>query len=347
MMDKLLTIVIPTYNAMAYLEKGLSSLWITQEELMQRLEVLIIDDGSPDDSYVIAEKFVKEKPEVYRLIRKKNGGHGSGINIGFQEATGKYVKVLDADDWVHAQGFASFVAQLDHIDADVIITPYQEFDITTKKITEKISRPEKYGQVYDLNAVMDQWQNIHPDMHFWGVTYRREFYQGLNYQVLEGVFYEDQEYASVPLSYAKTVVFLEDFVYVYRVGDVNQSVFGDTQVKRRSHLEAVLERLAAQEQLQDNMPPGGARYWKKKTAMAATSYYQIMLLKNKDKKMGRIAAKEMSNFLEKNCSSVFHMTKKKCDIFILLSYLPVTNKMYETWAPRLLGLMRKIRGQKV
>ena len=169
------------------------------------------------------------------------------------------------------------------IDTDVIVTPYQEYDVRNGRTKDLIAKPLAYGRNYDLAEVMDQWSTCHMDLHFWGITYRTDFYQKLGHELVEGVFYEDQEYATVPMSYAHSVCFLPDMVYIYRVGDVNQSVFGDTQVKRRSHLEKVLERLLEQEKKQEQMPTGGARYWRKKTAMVVTSYYQIMLLKNKDR----------------------------------------------------------------
>jgi glycosyltransferase involved in cell wall biosynthesis len=346
-MDKVLTVIIPTYNAAAYLEKGLQSLVIEDRALFEKLDVLVVDDGSTDQSAEIAQGYIERYPEVFRIYRKENGGHGSGINVGAKMAKGKYFKVLDADDWVDSTGFVAYVRKLEGIDADAVITPYQRYDISDGKTEDLISHPLQYGINYDLNEVMDQWLSIHPDMHFWGVTYRTDFYRALDYQVLEHVFYEDQEYATVPLSYAESVCYLEDIVYIYRVGDVNQSVFGDTQVKRCSHLEAVIYRMLEQEMRQSEMPAGGDRYWRKKTAMVITGYYQIMLLKNKDKAMGRKAVTVLNANLEQVAPDIYAMVARKCKGFLLFSYLHISNGAYEYWAPRLIGWIRKIKGQKV
>lgn len=233
------------------------------------------------------------------------------------------------------------------MDADVIITPYQEYDVRNEKTKDLIAKPLAYGHNYDLAEVMDQWSQCHMDLHFWGITYRTDFYQKLGYELVEGVFYEDQEYATAPMSYAHSVCFLPDMVYIYRVGDVNQSVFGDTQVKRRSHLEKVLERLLEQEKKQEQMPTGGARYWRKKTAMVVTSYYQIMLLKNKDKKMGRQAASAVAQILEKEAPDIAMMTRKKKQGFVWFSHMHISNQNYEFWAPKILGIVRKVRGQRI
>ena len=352
--NKLLTIIIPTYNAEKYLDKCLTSFILEDEQLFDRLEVLVINDGSPDNSRAVAQKYVDRYPNVYRIIDKENGGHGSGINVGAENATGMYFKVIDADDWVDGEGFLEYMKKLEAISQEeaenipeAIITLYQRYDISTGKVEDKISKPAEYDKNYTLGEVMDQWLSCHEDMHFWGVSYNTAFYQKLGYKVAEGVFYEDQEYATVPLSYAGKVRFIEAMVYIYRVGDVNQSVFGDTQVKRRAHLEKVLERLVTQYTNQDKMPLGADRYYRKKTAMVVTSYYQIMLLKNKDKKMGRTAVAEVNKMLMEKAPDIYAMTAKKCKGFVSFSYLHISNAMYEYWAPKLISAVRHIRGQKV
>lgn len=352
--NKLLTIIIPTYNAEQFLDKCLTSFILEDEKLFDKLEVLVINDGSPDNSRAVAQKYVDKYPSVYKIVDKENGGHGSGINVGAEKATGMYFKVIDADDWVDKDGFLKYVRKLEAISQensedvpDAIITLYQRYDISTGKTEDKISKPSEYDKNYTLGEVMDQWLSCHEDMHFWGISYNTAFYQKLGYKVAEGVFYEDQEYATVPLSYASKVCFIDAMVYIYRVGDVNQSVFGDTQVKRRSHLEKVIERLVAQYDNQSKMPLGADRYYRKKTAMAITSYYQIMLLKNKDKRMGRTAVSDINKMLMDKAPDIYAMTAKKCKGFMSFSYLHISNNMYEYWAPKLISAVRRVRGQKV
>ena len=346
-MEKILSIIVPTYNAAQFLDKGLTSFVLDDKKLMDKLKVIVVNDGTPDNSVEVAEKYAKQYPNTYRILNKENGGHGSAINAGVKEAKGRYFKVIDADDWVDAEGFPKFLKALETVDAQVIVTPYQRYDISTGEVEDLISKPETYGKNYTMDEVMDQWLTCHWDMHFWGVTYNTDFYRNQNYELLEGVFYEDQEFATVPASYAEKVCFLDMMVYIYRIGDVNQSVFGDTQVKRRSHLEAVLQRLLEQYKNQDKMPKGADRYYRKKTAMVITSYYQIMLLKNKDKKMGRECVAEVNKQICSMAPDIFAMVEKKCKGFVLFSYLHISNGAYEYWAPRLIGFVRKIKGQNV
>ena len=104
-MDKILSIIVPTYNMEKYLERCLSSL-IVSDEQMAMLEVLVINDGSKDRSSEIAHGYESRYPDTFRVIDKTNGHYGSCVNRGLQEATGKYVKVLDADDWFNTENFA-------------------------------------------------------------------------------------------------------------------------------------------------------------------------------------------------------------------------------------------------
>ena len=95
MNEKILTVTIPSYNVEAYLEDCLES--FVNSEVMDDIEVLIVNDGSSDNTAKIAQRYVDKYENTFRLINKENGGHGSTINTGVREAKGKYFKVVDED----------------------------------------------------------------------------------------------------------------------------------------------------------------------------------------------------------------------------------------------------------
>ena len=97
-MSKIVSFIIPSYNVEQYLRTALDSFLL--DEVLEKIEVIVVDDGSKDSTAEIAREYVKRKPEVFRLLQKENGGHGSAINEGTRIAVGKYLKVIDADDWV-------------------------------------------------------------------------------------------------------------------------------------------------------------------------------------------------------------------------------------------------------
>ena len=124
MSRKILTISIAAYNVEKYLEKALNSLIVDN---IEKLEVLIVNDGSKDNTVKIVNSFVMQYPDTFKLIDKKNGGYGSTINEGIKNATGKYFKQLDGDDWYEKDNLNKYLNDLEKLDSDMVYTPYDLF----------------------------------------------------------------------------------------------------------------------------------------------------------------------------------------------------------------------------
>lgn len=105
---KLLTITVPCYNSEDYLEKCIESLLPGGEDV----EIIIVDDGSTDKTPEMADRYAKEYPSMIRVIHKENGGHGSAVNTGIENATGVYFKVVDSDDWVRLDSYMKILSSL-------------------------------------------------------------------------------------------------------------------------------------------------------------------------------------------------------------------------------------------
>ena len=110
---KVLTIIVPVYNTEKYIKRCLDSL--DNKETNPKVEVLIVSDGSKDNSIKIAKEYEKKEPNTFKVIEKENGGHGSTINKGLELATGKYFRVLDSDDWVDNKNFIEYVKDLETV----------------------------------------------------------------------------------------------------------------------------------------------------------------------------------------------------------------------------------------
>ena len=80
--NKILSVIVPTYNAEKFLDKGLSSFLVDDNSILNEIEVVVVNDGTPDNSVAVAQKYVDLYPNVFRILNKKNGGHGSAINAG-------------------------------------------------------------------------------------------------------------------------------------------------------------------------------------------------------------------------------------------------------------------------
>ena len=92
---KILTVAIPCYNSQDYMRHAVESVLVGGEDV----EILIINDGSVDDTGKIADELEQEYPGIIRAIHQENGGHGEAVNAGIRNAKGLYFKVLDSDDW--------------------------------------------------------------------------------------------------------------------------------------------------------------------------------------------------------------------------------------------------------
>lgn len=108
--SKTLSFVIPSYNMEAYLDRCVNSLLSARKT--DDIEVLIVDDGSKDGTLAYAQKLERNNPGVVRAIHQENKGHGGAVNTGIAAATGAYVKVVDADDWVGPESLEEVMAVL-------------------------------------------------------------------------------------------------------------------------------------------------------------------------------------------------------------------------------------------
>lgn len=239
MKNKILTIVVPMYHVELYIGQCLSSFVIP--EIMDRIEVLVIDDGGKDGSAQIACEFQKNYPDTYRVIHKENGGHGSTINKGIELAEGKYFKVVDGDDWVDRKGFVNLVQHLEKTDADMVLSNYYWVDYkngSQKAEVEEICPGIEYGKTVPLKEVEDK---LFMKMH--AITYKTSVIREQPERLDEHCFYVDAEYMLFPLPFVKTVSAVRDFVYQYRIGMPGQSMSPEKLQKQCSQHERVLFRL--------------------------------------------------------------------------------------------------------
>lgn len=286
---KTLSFIIPAYKAEAFLEKCISSMIIS--ELMDQLEIIVVNDGSPDHTAQIAEMYAQKYPGTIRVLSQENKGHGGALNTGCNAAKGKYLKVIDADDWVLTDQLPLFLSKLAACDSDVVLTHYHTIDITTGEKKEWKTFPEKFDKNYTFSDIMQDWKRFDRCLTFHGITYKTDFYQRQGVALSEHVFYEDHEYATYPACHAQTIMPLDIFIYEYRVGDSNQSVSDENQCKRISHVETVLNKML---NLYGELPENaGKKYAAMKIQGLLLSYWTIALLMYRDRKAGkRLAAKQ-------------------------------------------------------
>lgn len=287
---KQLTIAVPAYNAQNYLEKCIQSMIL--EECEDRLEVIVINDGSTDQTGEIATRYVKRHPHIFRVIHKENGGHGSGINAASAQAQGRYFKVVDADDWVDPAGLSRLLDVLSTTTVDALINSFCTFDINSKKLLLQRTACLRSNAKISLDQVMECYDVLAPCCSLHGLTYNTRVYRDAAIQLSEKVFYEDNEYAILPFSRIQTVMILDFPVYVYRIGDMEQSVSVRNQAAKIGDKEAVIVNLLNKETLFDKQGASFLYYKRRMTALI-TGYYVAALFMVTPRKTGRHIAEKM------------------------------------------------------
>lgn len=233
MSEKILSIIVPSYNMEKFLPKCLDGLVVTPD-LMECLEVFVVNDGSKDRTSEIAHKFAIRYPNTFRVIDKENGHYGSCINAALKVATGTYVKVLDADDWFDRECFEKYLRFLvDTVEKkwncapDMILNDFvwvDEMDVPFKTMTRKLP----HNQLLDIEDTRVDLGGLY--MH--AVAYKTEKLRAMGYEQTEGICYTDNEWCHYPLAMVEKVAYCDVNLYRYLFGRAGQSM--DLMVRNRN-----------------------------------------------------------------------------------------------------------------
>lgn len=240
-MDKLLTVVVPVYKVEKYINKCLDSL-IVPDELMDLLEVIIVNDGTPDRSAEMAREYEKKYPQTFRVIDKENGGHGSAFNVGLKETKGKFVRFLDSDDWFDTSNLINLIKCLNDCDADIIFGDVNRFysDINSNI---KSSFPQlPIGEL--LNADLFDWNLLgggEGKASFHYATYKTIMLQPHCPLFLEKQSYDDAILFVAPIIYSKSLIYYPGVIYNYLIGREGQSMSKGTMLTKYRDMELVIK----------------------------------------------------------------------------------------------------------
>lgn len=271
---KLLTVSIAAYHVEDYLRETLDSFLIP--EVTNQLEVLIVNDGSGEGVNEIAREYEANYPDVFRLIDKENGGHGSTVNRGIEEAAGKYFKTVDGDDYVSAEGLKELLSYLQTAEADLVVNDYHSFNDASGEMVSEMHHEfpgKEYRKTYPFEEVCGK---VYINMH--AATYRTELLKNMGRRLDEHCFYVDAEYNLYPIPFVKTIAFLEKQVYCYRLGMETQSMNIRNMQKNCAHHEMVLTHLLEfYKEEAERLTPEKKAYVAEGVAKILTSQYKIYL----------------------------------------------------------------------
>lgn len=229
---KLLSVAIPSYNSQDYMSKCIESLLPGGDEV----EILIVDDGSKDNTAKIADEYAAKYPNIVKAIHQENAGHGGAVNTGIANATGYYFKVVDSDDWVDHDAYMQVLKTLrgfikDSVKVDLLLSNY-----VYEKEGAKKKKVIDYVSALPQNQVMG-WEDAHRFhmgqyilMH--SVIYRTQLLKDSGMKLPLHTFYVDNLYVFQPLPYVETMYYLNVDFYRYYIGRSDQSVNEQIMIKR-------------------------------------------------------------------------------------------------------------------
>ena len=325
---KILSFIIPSYNSARFLDKCIGS--FLEPKVLDRLDIIVVNDGSTDETPVVAQGYADRYPGSVRLINQVNKGHGGALNTGCAAAVGKYLKVIDADDWVETQNLERYLEMLEACESDVVLTHHYTHNISTGEVKKWMNYPAQPGRAYTLEEIMADWKSFDRSLTFHGITYKTSFYHEFGMQLSEHVFYEDHEFATFPCCYARSVTPMDIFIYDYRIGDVEQSVSDVNQLKRIGHTETVLKRFVSENaKLELPVRCGGREYVAMKAQGLLLSYFTTSMLVNPDRKAGRAMGAAMMEMFRRELPRTAELAEGQYKIFSLLNRLHISRALFE------------------
>jgi hypothetical protein len=222
----LLTLVVPAYNAEAYLNRALEGIATTD-----RVEVVIVDDGSTDRTGQFADVWAARHPDTVRVVHQPNRGHGGAINAGLAQARGTFLKVLDADDWLDLPSLQALLDALANADGvDAVFTDF------VHERAGKTPRTARFDTVFPIGRDFT-WEETERFtrrqvlmMH--AIVFRTSVLRNSGLQLPENTFYVDNLFVIQPLARVRRMRYLPLPLYRYYIGREGQSVAPEVMVRR-------------------------------------------------------------------------------------------------------------------
>ena len=221
-----ISVIVPVYNVENYLEQCLDSI---VKQSMTDIEIICIDDGSRDRSAAILDAY-EAKDRRIRVFHRENSGYGASMNFGISVATGRYIAIVESDDFIAGNMFEELLTLADNNDADIVKSDFFYFFSAknqiraagkiSKLLSEKIINARQYPRILKINPSI------------WSAIYKRSFLQGKNIKFLEtpGASFQDTSFAFKTLALAEKIIFTPKAYLYYRQDNENSSVHSKEKV---------------------------------------------------------------------------------------------------------------------
>ena len=209
------SVIVPVYNVESYLDKCLTSL---VKQTLQEIEIIIVNDGSKDNSEKIIKKYLKKYPEKIKYIKKANGGLSSARNEGLKYASGEYIGFVDSDDYVSLNTFNLMYKKAKEKNFDLVVCNLNYvYETKTKMVSAGLDKDLENEDEVKKNIVF-----LYPAV--WNKLYKKEILDSLKFK--EGIWYEDVEFNFRVYPRVKSIGYVDKplIQYVQRESSISKTI---------------------------------------------------------------------------------------------------------------------------
>ncbi len=319
-MAPILSVAVACYNVEKYIDKCLTS--FSDERFNDKIQVIVVNDGSFDNTLKIANEYASRFPRVFTVVDKENGGHGSAVNAAIDRAEGKYFRIVDGDDWVNTENMVSLLSVMEKTDADIVVDNKREVNMETGD-TEYFPMPSGVEEnvLYKFEDICND-NSVTPNIMIHTMSIKTEILKNNGIHLLEGIFYVDIEFIIKSTVLAKTIIFEDLEIYQYLVGNVNQSVNFRNYVKRYDHHLKVtneLIRFATEFECNEAI----RTYLDRRICLLINTHMNIALIYNEERKQGKKQALDFRKSLKSINVKYYSFTQKRFHLTYVLHVMGI------------------------
>lgn len=312
MENDLISVIVPIYNVEKYLKRCIDSI---VNQSYKNLEIILVDDGSPDKCPCICDEYSKEDSRI-KVVHKENGGLSDARNAGLNVASGKYILFIDSDDWIHCDMIKVLYNAIVDEDADIAECK----SIKTSEFVEEVYDNNEISitSFTTVEALLSLIKEKPLKQTVWDKLYRREVIENVPFE--KGKYHEDEFFTYQVFGNSKKVVFCDRVFYYYFQRE--DSIMGEQFSMKR--LNAIEGRYNRYIYIKNRFP--NLTYDAHKSAFFLALYYGQKSLRCKDKDVKDKSISTIKKYVKNMLldSDVFNKYNGKEKIWINISKLSVT-----------------------
>lgn len=218
------SVIVPVYNVENYLSKCLDSIL---NQTLKDMEIICINDGSKDSSKEILEAYQKEDDRIF-IVNKANGGYGAACNIGLKLARGKYISIIEPDDFIDSKMFEDLYKLAEENNADIVKSAFYEYKDGSNgeaECADKVNWSKEYEMPQGVFNINDCTQLVYFHPSIWSCIYKKEFLNKncISFVEPKGAGWADNPFQVQTLCLAERILYTDNAYYYYRLTNPSSS----------------------------------------------------------------------------------------------------------------------------